>query len=293
MPDVTLKSAFRICTQRKGLPMKPLILICSILSLTSFTQAQESSDSILAKAGNKTITLEEFKSKFNEVSKKAANPPSREAFLEDFIRYHIGLQEAQKQNLHKDPLVQDRMQQEVYKALLEKELTDSVNKISVQEKDMKEYYKKNPEIRSSHILIEFKLGANSSQKQEAQKRALEIYEEVKKSKRPFPELVKLYSDDTLTKQNGGDLGFQSRATLLPHFYETILAMKPNEIKGVVESPYGYHIIKVTDRRSFENANKRQLRALVFDEKRKEIFDRYFDTLKKSYPVSVNKSLIRK
>jgi peptidyl-prolyl cis-trans isomerase C/peptidyl-prolyl cis-trans isomerase D len=248
---------------------------------------------VVAKVGNKAITLKEFDQKYEEVVRKAANPPSREVFLEDLIRYHIGLQEAQKRKLDENPMVQDRMQQELYKALLENDLSQEVNKITVSDKEMQEYYKKNPEIRSSHILIEVKIDATAAQRQEARKRAEEIYEEVKKSKRPFEDLVKLYSDDVLTKQNGGDLGFQSRATLVPSFYDTLYNMKIGEVKGIVESLYGYHIVKVTGRRSYENANKRQLRALVFDEKRKEIFNRYFDRLKKNYPIEINKSLIRK
>jgi peptidyl-prolyl cis-trans isomerase C/peptidyl-prolyl cis-trans isomerase D len=269
------------------------ILALSLFISTTMGLAQSSTDAVVAKVGNKVITLKEFNQKYDEVIKKAANPPSRELFLEDLVRYYVGLQEAQKRKLDQDPLVQDRMQQELYKALLENDLGNEVNKITISEKEMQDYYKKNPEIRSSHILIEVKVDATPSQRQEALKRAQEIYEEVKKSKRPFEDLVKLYSDDALTKQTGGDLGFQSRATLIPSFYDTLFNMKIGEIKGVIESPYGFHIVKVTGRRSYENANKRQLRALVFDEKRREIFNRYFDRLKKGYSIEINKSLIQK
>jgi len=55
--------------------------------------------------------------------------------------------------------------------------------------------------------------------------------------------------------------------------------------------FGFHIIKVTGRRSYENANKRQIRLAVFDEKRKQAFDAYFDKLKKSYTIKTNPSLI--
>jgi peptidyl-prolyl cis-trans isomerase C/peptidyl-prolyl cis-trans isomerase D len=269
-----------------------LFITLGLLLFNLNSWSQSSADAVIAKVGSKTITLKEFNQKYDEVIRKAANPPSRELFLEDLIRYYVGLQEAQKRKLDQDPVVQDRMQQELYKALLENELSQEVNKITINDNEMRDYYKKNPEIRSSHILIEVKIDATPRQRQEAKKRAEEIYEEVKKSKRPFEDLVKLYSDDVLTKQNGGDLGFQSRATLVPSFYDTIFNMKIGEVKGVVESPYGFHIVKVTGRRSYENANKRQLRALVFDEKRKEIFNRYFDRLKKSYPIEINKSLIR-
>lgn len=270
--------------------------LCFALCLFAFYSnpafAQANKDEPVAVVGTKKITLEEFNKKFADVRNMAVNPPTKQQFLEDLVRYELGLQEAEKRNLEKDPIVQDRMKQELYKALLEKELSDRVNKITVNDKEMEAYYKKNPEIRSSHILIELKPGATPEQRAEAKKRASEIYEEVKKSKRPFEELVRLYSDDVMTKQTGGDVGYQSRVTLVPSFYESILAMKVGEIRGLIDTPYGFHIVKVTGRRSYDNSNKRQLRAAVFDDKRKDIFNEYFDKLKKNYKIQTNQSLIQ-
>jgi len=254
-------------------------------------RAQAAKNEVVAEVGSKKITLDDFNKRYNEVRAQSLNPPTKSQFLEDLVRYDVGLQEAEKKQLEKDPAVQDRMQQELYKALLEKELGEKVQKISVSEKEMQDYYKKNPEIRTSHILIEFKPGSTLEQKAAAKKRALEIYDEVKKSKRPFEELVKLYSDDSISKQTGGDVGWQSRVTLVPSYYDTALSMKVGEVRGLVETQFGYHIIKVTGRRSFENANKRQIRAAVFDEKRRQAFNDYFDKVKKGYNIKINTKLI--
>ncbi|WP_415063450.1 peptidylprolyl isomerase [Bdellovibrio sp.] len=269
--------------------MKLLISILLLISATSFAQK---STEIVAQVGKKSITLEDFNKKYNEVKSQTINPPTKELFLEDLIRYEVGLQEAEKRGLQKDPVVLERLNQEMYKALLEKELGPQIQKIQVSEKEMQAWYAKNPELRTSHILIEFKPGANPQQIAEAKKRASEIFEEVKSSKRPFEELVKLYSDDALSKQAGGDIGWQSRVTLVPGYYEAAASMKVGEIKGLIESQFGFHIIKLTGRRSFENANKRQIRAAVFDEKRKQLFNDYFDKLKKSYSIKENKSALK-
>ncbi|RYZ92062.1 MAG: hypothetical protein EOP06_05390 [Proteobacteria bacterium] len=247
---------------------------------------------VVATVGRKTITMEEFNKKYNDVKSQTMNPPSRSVFLEDLVRYEVGLQEAQKRNLDKDPQVMERIQQEIYKGLLEKDLGQKVQKIQVSDAEMKAWYKNNPEIRTSHILVEFKPGATSEQVAEAKKRAGEIYEEVKKSKRTFEELVKLYSDDPLSKQAGGDVGWQSRVTLVPNYYEAALSAKVGEVKGLIETPFGFHVIKVTGRHSFEDANKRQVRAAVFDEKRKQAFNEYFERLKKQYPIKVNTALVK-
>jgi peptidyl-prolyl cis-trans isomerase C/peptidyl-prolyl cis-trans isomerase D len=268
--------------------MKRLITILLLISSVAFAQKK---DDVVATVGNKRITVEEFNKKYNEVRQQTINPPTKAQFLEDMIRYDVGVQEAEKRGLDKDPIVQEKMKQELYKALLEKELGQRVQKIQVSDKEMETWYKSNPEIRTSHILIEFKPGATATQIAEAKKRATEIYEEVKKSKRPFEELVKLYSDDPLSKQAGGDVGWQSRVTLVPTYYDAAMAMKVGEIRGLIETQFGYHIIKVTGRRSFENANKRQIRAAVFDEKRRDIFNDFFAKLKKSYTIKTNPGLL--
>lgn len=247
----------------------------------------------VAIVGSTKISLKDFNAKYQEIKRQAINPPAPEVFLEDLIRYEVGVQEANKRGLKNDPLVQDKFNQELYKALVEKELGKKVDAIKVNENEMKAYYRKNPEYRSSHILIEFKPDATDAQKQVALKRTQEILKEVKASKRPFEELVKLYSDDNLSKANGGDIGFQSRMTIVPTYYDALAKMKKNEIAGPIRTLYGYHIVKLTDIRSYENASKKTLRAAVFDQKRVALFNAYFNKLKSKYSIKTNEALLKK
>ena len=267
-------------------------IIGALILSASLSLAQTKGSEVIATVGNKKITVDDFNKKFNEIKSQTLNPPTKAQFLEDMVRYEVGLQEAAKRHLERDPIVIERVQQETYKALLEKDLGQKVQKIQVSDAEMKAWYKNNPEIRTSHILIEFKPGATEAQVAEAKKRANEILTEVKKSKRPFEELVKLYSDDPLSKQAGGDVGWQSRVTLVPSYYNAALSGKVGTIKGLVETPFGFHIVKITGRRSFEDANKRQVRAAVFDEKRKQAFNDYFEKLKKSYSIKTNPDLLK-
>lgn len=271
--------------------MNKASLIVSMLLIAVSVFAESAKDEVVATVGTKKITLEDFNKKYDQVRSRAFNPPSKAQFLEELVRYEVGLQEAEKRGLEKDPTVIDRMKQELYKSLLEKELGAKADKITISDKEMAEYYKKNPEIRVSYILIEVKPGATAEQKAEAKKRANEIYDEVKKSKRPFEELVKLYSDDPYNKQTGGDAGWQGRVTLPPTVYEAILPMKVGEIKGLVEVPFGYQILKVTGRRAYENASKSAIRTAVFNEKRLVLFNEFFDKVKKGYSIKTNSKLI--
>ena len=72
---------------------------------------------------------------------------------------------------------------------------------------MREYYKKNPEVRFAHILIELKTMQRRRNAKSAHKRAFEIMDDVKKSKRPFEELVRLYTDDLPTKEPAATSAF--------------------------------------------------------------------------------------
>lgn len=257
-----------------------------LLILPCLAMAQAKKDEVVATVGNRRITVEDFNRRFAEVS-NTFNPPTKAQFLEDLVRFEVGLSEAEKRGVEKDIIFQERVKAELYKTFLERELGDRIQKITVSDKEMEDYYKRNPEIRFSHIVIEVKPGASATQRSEAKKRAQEILEEVRKSKRPFDELVRLYSDDLVTKQTGGDAGFQSRMTLTPTFYEVISAMKTGETRGLVETPFGYHIVRVTGRRTFANADKRQIRMAVHNEKRLDIFNDYFSRLKKNYKISTN------
>jgi peptidyl-prolyl cis-trans isomerase C/peptidyl-prolyl cis-trans isomerase D len=274
------------------------VLIRQLLSLvvvTSFaTRLLAANESeVVATINSKTITLGEFMKKFNEVRTQTLNPPTKEEFLEDLVRYYVGLQEAESKGLRNDPAIKEKMDQELYKGLLERTLGPDVSSIKVTDEQMKTWYKNSPEIRTSHILIEFKPGAKPEEIDVAKKRALEIYDkEVKNSKRPFEELVRLFSDDPLSKQTGGDIGWQNRLTLVPGYYESALKMKIGEIKGLIETPYGFHIVKLTGRNSYENANKRQIRTAVFDEIRRQKFNKYFDQLKKNYTIKTNTKLFK-
>jgi len=146
--------------------MKHFQVLASFFCVTLMLSAAgaQSKDATVAVIGSRTISLEEFNKKYNEIKNQTVNPPTREQFLEDLIRYEVGLQEAEKRKLQNDPIVQERMRQELYKALLEKDLGDKVQKATVNDKEMEAYYKKNPEIRTSHILIEVKPGATPEQR---------------------------------------------------------------------------------------------------------------------------------
>lgn len=276
--------------------MKYLLVIFSFICVAFMNCAwAQQKAAVVAEVGSKKITLDEFNKKYNEilsvVGTSGGTAPTKAEFLEDLVRFELGLAEANKKNLEKDPVVQERIKQEMYKVLLEKELGQKAAKIQPTEAEMKSWYSNNPSIRWSNILIEVKSAATPEQRAEAKKRAQEIFAEVKSSKRPFEELVRLYSDDTMAKQIGGDVGFQSVITA-PLVYNYVKRSKVGDLVGPIETVFGFFIMKVTGRATFEQANRPQIRQAVFNEKRKVLMDQYFAGLKKQIPTRSNPSLLK-
>jgi len=109
-------------------------------------------------------------------------------------------------------------------------------KKSVTEKDVKDHYK--PEIKASHILV--------SDENEAK--------EIKKkldAGASFEELAKQESQDLLSKDKGGDLGYFNSGRMAPEFETAAYKLKVGQISNPVKSPNGYHIIKLTDKKDLQ------------------------------------------
>lgn len=262
-----------------------------LIGLTSLISISLSAQTYITVGKNK-VSIKEFNDRYNFVSKNSLKPPTKDQFTEDIVRLNIGLQEAKKYKLEKDPLVIQQIEQVLYAAMIEKAIGKKVEKIKVSDNEMKSYYKNAPELRISHILVELPPKATSSQIAAAKKRADGLLKDIKRSKKPFAELAALYSDDFSTKRNGGDIGWTNKLTLHPAIYNTALKLSVGSISGVVRTNFGFHIVKLVDKNKYENANKRILRQTVFDEKRNKLFDSYFNKLKSKYPVSVNKNLLK-
>ena len=247
----------------------------------------------LAQVGNKTITVEYFKQQKALVD-QTFNSPTKKQLLKDLIRFQIGLQEARKKNLQNTFFVKNRMEQAMYQLFIENSLKDKVQKIKVGKSEMKSWYRKYPEIKVSHILIQTKVGLKKSDLEKAKKRAGDIYAKVKKSKRPFENLVQIYSDDSLTKNWGGNLGWMTYNTLAnfgPKVQTAVYKLPKGKISKPIRSPLGFHILVVVKKRPYKYANKNQIRMALFENKRKKLFHGLFKDLKPKYKVKINQSLL--
>jgi peptidyl-prolyl cis-trans isomerase C len=127
------------------------------------------------------------------------------------------------------------------------------NKITVTEAQTKAYYDSNPQmfkqpeqVKASHILIKVDAGAVEAQKKEARQKIENVQQKVKNGD-DFAQLAKEYSEGP-SKTRGGDLGYFQRGQMVKPFDDAAFSMKKDEVSGIVETRFGYHIIKVYDKK---------------------------------------------
>jgi len=140
--------------------------------------------------------------------------------------------------------------------------------IPVTPEEAKAFYDKNPDkfkepelARASHILIRCAPDASDEVKRE--KRAqIEAARSLVKGGEKFADVAKKVSEDPGSAANGGDLGYFSRARMVPEFDAAAFSLKTNEVSDVITTEYGYHILIVTDRKP--------ARTVPFDEVKEDL-----------------------
>lgn len=198
-----------------------------------------------------------------------------------------------------------------------KKLAESLGGSEVSDAEAKEFYNKNadkfkhPElVRASHILIavnlpelEEEVRKNPKYKKysedeikaqigevirEKELAAKELTEQLQKDPSSFEKLAKSKSDDKVSAEKGGDLGFFAEKDMVPEFAKAAFGAKPNTIVGPVKSQFGYHIIVVTDRKaagqdSFDKV-KNNIKDYLENAKQLEAIEKLVDTLKKNAKI---------
>ncbi|MES2945929.1 MAG: SurA N-terminal domain-containing protein [Pseudomonadota bacterium] len=141
---------------------------------------------------------------------------------------------------------------------------DTIKKgLTINEADLKAYFDQNAqrlsgseERRASHILIASPKSAPAADRQKAKAKADELLAQLKKAPDSFADVARKNSQDPGSAPNGGDLDFFARGAMVKPFEDAAFGMNKGDVSDVVESEFGYHIIKLTDikapkQRSFE------------------------------------------
>lgn len=127
-----------------------------------------------------------------------------------------------------------------------------MGQVSVTDQEVKQYYDENAakfqgneQRQASHILIGFNSTATPAEKAAAKEKAESILKQVKANPKSFEKLAIEFSQDTGSAGKGGDLGSFGRGAMVKPFEDAAFSMKVGDISDLVESEFGYHIIKLT------------------------------------------------
>jgi len=200
-----------------------------------------------------------------------------------------------KSALSKANLSEDAIKSQFRRGMAIEQFIDKefVEKITVSDKESKGYYDSHPDlfkkpeqVRASHILIKVDPGEDESQKVEARKKMEEIQEKAQKGE-DFAALAKKFSEGP-SSAKGGDLGYFGRGQMVKPFEEKAFALKPGEVSDIVETRFGYHLIKVMEKKpettiAYEDIKDRLEQDLKREKVRKEV-SLYVEKLKEKAKV---------
>lgn len=171
---------------------------------------------------------------------------------------------------------------------------DAVKKsISINEADLKSYYEQNAarlsgkeERRASHILINAPKGASVAEREKAKAQATALLAQVRKAPETFADVARKNSQDAGSAAAGGDLDYFSRGAMVKPFEDAAFAMKKGEISDLVESDFGFHIIRLTDIKTPKQRTFEELRAELEAELKNQQAQRKFAELADTFTNGV-------
>ena len=237
-----------------------------------------------AEKENITVTDEEVANEMSSYMQMIENVDEYNKFMEE-----NGIDEEFLKNHFRQTLIFDKYRNKI---MSETEITEN---------DLRDYYNthideyKKEEIKASHILITTlnDMGEPLSEEETAKKEseAQDILARIKQGE-DFEALAKEYSDDKASASNGGDLGYFAKGVMVPEFEEAAFKLEKGQVSDVVKSSFGYHIIKVDDKReeitSYEDEKENILGAIRY-----EIYKEKMEELKKASEIEQFEDVINK
>lgn len=161
--------------------------------------------------------------------------------------------------------------------------------MQVSPEELKKYYDEHasefgqPEERqASHILVSVVRNASEADKEAARAKAEDLVKQVRQSPKSFAEIAKKYSQDTGSAVNGGDLGFFARGAMVKPFDDAVFQMKVDEIRGPVQTDFGYHIIKLTAIKPGKTVSFDEAKAKLEQEIRKQKAAKKFNEVAENF-----------
>jgi peptidyl-prolyl cis-trans isomerase C len=245
-----------------------------LLVLTSSFALADEADPVLGKAGDYVIKKSDFDkmvSSLPPVTQRSlqTNPEQKINLVKMILEAKVIADRAKKEGVGQKPEDIVYLQFLINNFLAQEYKTKVVMKsVTITEEDLKKYYAANekkytdPEqVKARHILIKVAAGAPEEEKKKAKEKAEGLLKRLKAGE-DFSKLAEEFSEDPSSKKKGGDLGFFPRGRMVKPFEETAFSLKAGQMSGLVETQFGYHIIKMEDRKEAKVKPLEEVREAV-------------------------------
>lgn len=231
--------------------------------------APAANDPVVITVGTQKITQSQYEKLIEalpERTRAEANGPNRRRFAEQIAEIRAMVAEAEARKIHQQEQVklQLGLQRDTFLASTMYQQMQANMKVT--DAQIQAYYDQHKneweQVTAKHILVRFqgsRVPVREGQKDLTEAEALARVQELRKKLvdgAKFDELAKADSDDTGTGARGGDLGTFGRGQMVPVFETAAFAAKPGELSEPVKSPFGYHLILVTDHKTKDLAAAR-------------------------------------
>jgi len=247
-------------------------------------------ETILSSFNGQTITLGEFNQLWDQIPEGSKLQLTKRNVLDQIISEKLLIQEAKNRGLEQDKDVLEQIknttEQILVQSLIEKEI---IGKVKVEDQEALTYYEENKDnfitkeqVYLYNILVE------------TEEVAKDILEKLKAGG-DFIELAKEKSTGPSAAE-GGDLGYISKGDLIPEIENVVFALEIGSISDIIKSQYGFHILKVTDKKpevlkTFEEV-KEEITPTLLSTKQKEAFDNLLEELKSQVTIEINEEALK-
>jgi peptidyl-prolyl cis-trans isomerase C len=266
-------------------------------STTSSPAAKPASGGeVIATYAGKKFTTENFRREVERLPPRSraqlTTPERRRQFIDNYILNDLLSDQGRAKGYDRDPEIVRQIDDLRQRLVVQRVMRDYQEAPVLSDAEIKAYYDQNQrlfsgaQIHAAHILV----------KDETLAKQLRAQLDAAPDK--FEELAKTNSVDTATAARGGDLGFFGQGRMVAEFERAAFALeKPGDLSPIVQTPFGYHIIKLIERKDgpskpFDDVKDR-IRVAMTNQRRQEVVTQRFDKVKADAKIQVNEDVLNK
>ena len=243
---------------------------------------------VLATVGTKEITNYDIENALKSLDPYQAmhfnNEEGKKQLLEDLVNQELFYMEAKDQELHNDENFKAEMKKVEENMLKQYAINNVLTSVTLTDEEKKAFYEANkskfnkPETASAkHILVD------------TEEKATELLNKINAGEVSFEEAASQHSTCP-SKEAGGDLGSFSRGQMVQEFEEAVFSMNKDEVRGPVQTQFGYHLIKLGERQEGGQSEyeevKNEIEKTLMYQKQSEVYSKKLNDLRAKYGTHV-------